>query len=138
MNVLTQLIVVAAIPTVAVGCAIMAVETDSETAAPVVSKVSPSSRASRCDVERVGDNVIVHVVIDSRAENIRSRRLLEGTAMIRTKIRLRQEFPRLPKNFSLPSRRVKNTFDDDTGLYYYTTSFKMKDIDKRIEAGPSL
>lgn len=138
MNALAQLIVVVAIPAVAVGCATTAIETDSETTVPVVSEISPSPKASRCDVERIGGNVIVHVVIDSRAENIRSRRLLEGTAMIRTKIRLRQEFPRLPKNFSLPSRRVKNTFDDDTGLYYYTTSFKMKDIDKRIEAGPSL
>lgn len=138
MNVLTQMIVVAAIPTVAVGCATTAIETDSETAVQVVSEISPSPRASRCDVERIGGNVIVHVVIDSRAENIRSRKLLEGTAMIRTKIRLRQEFPRLPKNLSLPSRRVKNTLDDDTGLYYYTTSFKMKDIDKRILADSSL
>lgn len=138
MNILTQLIVVAAIPTVAVGCATTAIETDSETAVQVVSEISPSPRASRCYVERIGGNVIVHVVIDSRAEAIRNRKLLEGTAMIRTKIRLRQEFPRLPKNFSLPSRRVKNTFDDDTGLYYYTTSFKVKDIDKRIGADSSL
>lgn len=130
MRVLKQLIVIVAVSSLAVGCVTTAAEVTPANTVTVDSKSPP--KASRCDIERVDDNVIVHVVIDSKAESIRNRKILEGTAMIRTKICLRQEFNGLPKNFNLPSRRIKNSFDDETGLYYYTTSFKLKDINKKI------
>lgn len=91
----------------------------------------PPVKASRCFVERDGDFVVVHVIIDSKAEAILRRNILEGTAMLRTKACLRREFEELPKNFNLPSRRLKNEFDDDTGYYYYTTAFKLADIKKK-------
>lgn len=130
MSILKQLVFVGLISSVSVGCVTTATEGDSSCVVPVVSE--QPAKASRCEVERIDDNVLVHVVIDSKAESIKSRKILEGTAMIRTKICLRKEFEGLPKNFNLPSRRIKNSFDDDTGMYYYTTSFKLKDINKKI------
>lgn len=130
MRVLKQLIVIAVVSSLAVGCVTTAAEVNPANAVPVDSGLPP--KASRCYIERVDDNVLVHVVIDSKAEAIRNRKILEGTAMIRTKICLRQEFEGLPKKFNLPSRRIKNSFDDESGLYYYTTSFKLNDINKKI------
>jgi len=130
MSILKQLIVLVVISVMSAGCITTAPEVVSTNAVSVDAE-SPR-KTSRCDVERVDDNVIVHVVIDSRAESIKNRKILEGTAMIRTKICLRQKFDGLPKTFNLPSRRIQNTFDDDTGLYYYSTLFKLKDINDKI------
>ena len=87
--------------------------------------------ASRCFVERDGKYVMVHVVIDSKAESISNLGILEGSAMLRTKACLRREFKDLPENFRIPARVRKNEFDDDTGHYYYTTAFKLEDINRR-------
>ena len=65
-----------------------------------------------------GDFVIVHIVIDNNEEKI-ARRLLEATAMLRTKNYLRKEFASLPDNFRIPSRLLKKTYDYKTNVYYY-------------------
>ena len=76
--------------------------------------------------------VYVVVVIDTTKENIR---YLEGTAMLRAKAILQNEYPSLPKNFRLRNRLVEKTFDNNTGLYRYAVVLRQQDISKGIETG---
>lgn len=85
-------------------------------------------------VECKADEVIVYIFIDSQKENIKNRVVLEATAMLRTKNYLRKEFPSLPKNYSIPSRRLQNSFDEEIGIYTYITSFQLKDIKARLRS----
>ena len=76
-----------------------------------------------------GDAVVVTIYIDAVAEHLKGSRL-EGTGMLRTSWHLRKEFPKLPKNYSIPSRLLRRQLDRKTGIYTYSTRYLVADIKK--------
>lgn len=82
-------------------------------------------------VEVAGERVTVFVYIDTEASDI-PRRMLEPTAMLRTKGWLRKEFKVLPRHFNVPCRVLSRGFDDDDVIYRYITEYKLKDIEKLL------
>ena len=80
-------------------------------------------------VVREGDAVVVTIYIDAVAEHLKGSRL-EGTGMLRTNWHLRKAFPKLPKNYSIPSRLLRRQLDRKTGIYTYSTRYLVADIEK--------
>jgi hypothetical protein len=94
------------------------------------------SRSTSC-IEEVDNVVIVRVIIDAKAEALPferalQRKKIEGTAMLRTFECLKRAYPKLG-NVSIPSKRLKNSFDDGSCCYFYDSLFKKSDILKRIK-----
>ena len=80
-------------------------------------------------IVREGDAVVVTIYIDAVAEHLKGSRL-EGTGMLRTNWHLRKAFPKLPKNYSIPSRLLRRQLDRNTGIYIYSTLYLVADIEK--------
>lgn len=76
-----------------------------------------------------GDAVVVTIYIDAVAEHLKGSRL-EGTGMLRASWHLRKAFPKLPKNYSIPSRLLRRQLDRKTGIYVYSTRYLVTDIEK--------
>ena len=74
--------------------------------------------------------VFVVVTIDTARESVQ---YLEGTALLRVRAQLQNEYPSLPRNFNLRSKVVEKELDDDTGVYRYAVVFRQSDIRKLIE-----
>lgn len=74
--------------------------------------------------------VFVIISIDTKKEDIQ---YLEGTAMLRTKVLLKQHYPNLPTSYRLRNKIVEKTLDDDTGIYRYATVYRKKDIEKLLQ-----
>ena len=74
--------------------------------------------------------VFVVVTIDTARENVQ---YLEGTALLRVRTQLQNEYPSLPGNFKLRSKVVEKELDDDTGVYRYAVVFRQSDVRKLIE-----
>lgn len=76
-------------------------------------------------VYRLYGLVFVVVRVDTNVEKIR---YLEGTAMLRAKALLRNAFVELPAQFTLQSRLLENSLDDDSGIYRYALVYRETDI----------
>lgn len=126
------------LPVLLTGCVTTSVTLKEASPSTHDAKVVELSSRSSCKIEEAGERVVIHVVIDAKAENMpflraNQRKKIEASAMLRTWQCLRKTYPEIGKS-KISSRRLKNSFDDDIGCYFYSTSFKFSDIQKAQKA----
>lgn len=108
----------------------MIVNAGEDEKAPARPPVPPSK------VVRDGDSIVVTIYIDAVAEKLKGPRL-EGTAMLRTKWHLKDKFPELPEGYTLPRRLLTKKMDYKSGVYVYSTIYKVLDIEKVLKKTPA-
>jgi len=93
-------------------------------------EIYESSPKASQGVYKYNGLVFVIVCIDTNKEEIR---YLEGTAMLRTVVLLRERYPGLPPKFRIRNRVVEKDLDDDTGIYRYATACRESDILQKLK-----
>ena len=94
-------------------------------------KVYYSSPHPDQGVYECGDTVFVVVVLDTKnigvhhlnATPTKKSRLAQGKAMLRSIELLRERMPDLPAKFTIQSRLVERSYDDNTKIYRYAIAF---------------